>query len=473
SISRPIAPERVAHSWLRCVPFFVLLLVGWPATSLAQDTEPTSPTPQTAGSEATDGSPDRIARQLALSVEPQPVIEVAAADGFFTASVPAKLAGPVRSHEPVYQLDLQFGPSPEMLLTCFVYRQGVDLGSLLLLYTEQHTQAVAAHHGGVSGRTLHAVDAGHFEASPWIGLNWFVHMPDRGSGASTVQAKFWVAMVDERTVYCGSTMVFGYDDSVFAVFRSLVETITFADDPLRDVQVYYEALSLVRIGENPVGFARELHYFDASGNLFNDRHSTLVLPVDPAHVTSIDSLFTDRADLDGRLIARTYLRSENGDGQTHLQLGRGADGTWTVRGSLQGKPLETPVGPADLFSELGVRVALRGYLEIAEPETYMSYSDWNPELDPTTFVTVHLAFDGRDGDRWRLIDGQPTTLTMTFDRTLSERSLAIDLGQAMMTYAPVWSTGNVLYPSTRRANLEATTASASPGAETPDDPRPR
>lgn len=414
--------------------------------ALAQ--EAVEPTPQAAPriEPATPGDPDWFDRLLARTTEPLPEVEVGPEDGFFRATIPAKLLKPVQAFDGYYLLTFDYGPGPQSFAECYVYADALDLAGTLVLVSETVFELVAENFGPIEAKAVHGIDAGAIGATPYMGLAWLYRARGDGGKGDAVagQAKHWMAMKQGRGLYCQSTAL-GYDAALFNVFRTLVATLEYAE-PLGD-GVHYAEIARARIGDKVIGVAHNQHRIDEDGDIEVREALSILVPIDAQTVVSSDAIRLDYSNLAGEMVARVEVKAEHGEVVTHLNLARDEANEWIVSGVFKGKDLEANLGAVALRSHFGERLDLRRFLETAEVDRSIAFSTWTADLDPTRLIDSTWTYRGREksGVRWRVEAG-----SMAFDVVSTEgmelRTMVMPMGGADMTIEQVYAEGDVFAP---------------------------
>ena len=412
--------------------------------------------------ELSDGDPDWFPRMLARSAEPLGLIEVAAGDNFFRASIPAELVKPVEPFDGGYLMKLVFGPDDGIAGECYVYEEAMDLAASLVLLADAIFDSVESMHGKIDDKEIYGVEAGNIGPVPYMGLAWLHRFEKEEKGQPIVgQAKHWLAIKEQHALYCQSTAV-GYDESLFGLFRSLVESIEFAEPP--PSQPYYQEVSQVRFGEQVVGVSHAAHRIDEDGEIEVRETTAMLLPLDQRTLQTEDSVRLDFSTLDGELLTKLHLKAQNGELVTELSLIPGQEDGWSVTGNFQGKALELDLGAAKLRSEFGQRLDFEEFLKTAEPGSSLKQVQWDPSLDPSQWNTIETTYVGplsADSDpshhKLKVATG-PLVLDAVADDAMSVLSMSLQMGAVTLTIDRLHAEGDIWYPRTLPAFVEASEA---------------
>ncbi|MEM8994103.1 MAG: hypothetical protein AAGF23_04845 [Acidobacteriota bacterium] len=449
--------------WIRCA-----VLVVWTAcletSARAQEEAPAGAVAEEAATAtiepAPPADPDWFDKMLAREVEPLPATAVGSEDGFFSARLPATSIRPVQAVDDLYLLTLDFGPGPEELAECYVFRHDLDLAGSLLAFSDEVWSALGKTVGTIEAKAIYSIDAGGVGSWPYMGLDWLYRAKPEGGQPLAGQVKHLVASKQGHALYCQSSTV-GYDDAFFGLFRSLVASVRFQE--VAEAEPYCEELALVSIGGQAVGIARCANRLDADGDVEVRIALAMLLPVDDQTLQASDNVSVEYSTTSGDLISAVEVEASGGEVETQLLLSRTEAG-WRVDGTFQGKELTADLGEAELHSDLQQRLELRALLA-TPPSTEdgagapsLTFADWMPDLDPTVIAETEIALAGEDpgGVALRISSG-PTSYSAVADpESLSLIKVTLPLGAQSMEMERVYSRGDAFYP------LELAAAAAAP-----------
>lgn len=452
--------HRTVHRTLIALMLWGLLASG-PLDARPQD--PASPSPPTELGKFEAGL-DGFMKMLERTAEPLPRVTMASPDGFFEASLPAKAVQPIQRIERIYLLTLEFGPGPENFAECYVYRDELDVAGSLMSVSKRLFQISEQQNGGkITAKTIHGIDAGHVGSIPFLTLGWLFRIEEAQGGNSIVgQIKAAMASKEGHSLFC-QTETIGYDGAFFELFRSLVDTVEFSGDP--PPEPHYHEISKIHVSGLNLGFVHITHTMDKDGDIAIRHHETMLLPVDQQNLLATDSMKISYSTVAGDVISTSKVGAHNGALVHQLRLSRQDDGTWGVRGSVQGQGFEANLGNKPLRSPFGQRLEYRDFTRTAEVGAKLTFDDWLPDVAPGTFSERVLVHRGPDaaGAQVDLSMGGLSFATV-LDATMTRRKATMPLSSQTVHFELLHTEGDVFYPLT----LSPPAPSEEPAGNAPD-----
>lgn len=398
--------------------------------------------------ERSDGDPQWLQKMLSRNDDLLPEVDVAAEDGFFQAKIAAELVAPVQLMEDFYLVTFRFTEEEQSFGECYVFQDSMDLAASLMLFSDNSFSWVSQSYSAtIESKGVLAVDSGHIDGAPYLGLAWLYRMLVDGSQEPMAgQAKHWIARKEERAIYC-QTSLLGHDQTFFDLFEGFVSSLEYQNSP--SDPPYFEEVAVMRVNGQNLGVAWTHYYVDEDGDLERRESLSTLVPVDQQTLQSQDSLGLSYSDLDGELISEIHVEAENGEVVTNLRLAPDDDAGWAVTGTFQGKELEANLGPGAPRADFGQRLDFVEFMKTAQPDAVMTHQAWTPSMDPTRWDAVKVTYKEphRDGFAVTLQSG-PMKLDGVIDQDMNLERVVMDLGGASMSIEGVFEQGDVWYPKT-------------------------
>lgn len=361
--------------------------------------------------------------------------KVSIGDGFFNAKLAGKATRP-QTIEGGWYFSTDLGTRAPM--ECWVFSDTVDPATMAANVADGVIQASASANGPLGQRNVFFVDAGSYERSPYLALEWMYSVGE-APRAKAGLAKVRVATVDSATVACAHNHV-GYRETFAKVFEQLVRTARVAGE----VADYYEEIIVQTIGDQPVGIAHATFTHDEDGDTQILVVESSLIPVDNSTLHVSDTWRSSFSRPDGSLINQVVAKSENGALTMNLELGSTGEGSWLVRGTVQGKEISYEIdGTAQPMSELGQMLVVNDLLASDERDE-ASMDVWLPDADPSRFLPAGVVLDAeRGGNGHALLTIGPMSIAAQFDRSGSLLNGSMQAGAAELRMERVWVAGAV------------------------------
>jgi hypothetical protein len=374
-------------------------------------------------------------RETALA-PPRPV---ASADRFFRAEVAAPLAAPVEQVDEAYLVRLDLGT--EAPVECSIHPNELDLAASLANFSEAAFSGIATGLGEVEARGVHRVDAGAFDESPYLALDW-VYRVNRDGTPLAGQVKHLIATKGTTSVYCQHHEV-GYQETFARLVGGLVRSLEVRAQG--KAAPYYTEISSITVRGQRIGVERTLLTRDGRDTRIA-RQSWMLVSADGQTLQTTDSFDVEFADAEGGLINQAHFEASNGELVSELELLPAAGGAWQVNGTYQSKPVQATLRAGDPpASSLGEVLALRSRLEALEPGGALRLMRWIPQADPTRFVQETLTLGeplGEAGYQAHLsVEGLDADLVV--DPRGSVASASLEMGLARLEYERVFVDGEI------------------------------
>ena len=490
SFAKPMVAPRTQSKGLGAVLLTLTLLLGsFPAAAQEPAAEATAPSTETSSTETSstdiaaeetqsseaaenrphidrsDGDPQWLEKQLTRNGELMPAVDVAAEDGFFQAKIAAEPTGPVQVMDESYLVTFRFTEEELSLGECYVFQDRLDMAASLMLFSDNIFAWVAqSYDTTIETKAVLAVDGGHVDGAPYLGLAWLFRMPVDGEPVAG-QAKHWIAIKEERAIYC-QTSHLGYDQTFFDLFAAFVESVEFQTPAAR--QPYFEEVAVLQINGQRLGVASTLHSVDGDGDLEYLETLSMLVPVDESTLQAQDTMGLSYSDLAGEVITEIHVEAENGEIMSNLRLDPSEDGTWSVSGLFQGKELQAELGAGEPRSDFGQRLDFVEFMKTAQPGATLAHQAWTPSMDPSRWDEAKVIYQGPHDDGLAVIlQSGPMKLDAVTDENMIFKQVSMDLGGASMAIESVSERGDVWFPKTLQAAAET-----EDGAETVEDAVP-
>lgn len=361
--------------------------------------------------------------------------KVSVGDGMFTAKLAGKPTKP-EEMEGGWYFSSNFGaPAP---MECWVFADTVDPASMAANVADGVIQASATVNGPVGQRNVFFVDAGAYDQSPYLALEWMYSVGEAPEAKAGL-AKVRVATVDSTTVACAHNYV-GYRQTFAKVFERFVRSAEVASD----AREYYEEIVVQTIGDQPVGVAHATFTHDDDGDTQILVVESSLIPVDNSTLHVSDTWRSSFSRPDGSLINQVVAKSENGALTMNLELGFTGEGSWLVSGTVQGKEISYEIdGAVQPMSELGQMLVVNELLSSSE-RSQASMDVWVPDADPSRFLPAGVVLDAQQGESGHgTLTIGPMAIAARFDHTGSLLNGSMQAGAAELRMERVWAAGKV------------------------------
>jgi hypothetical protein len=349
-------------------------------------------------------------------------------DAAFSMQASARLVVPVGVRDEGWFLALDIGT--ESPLECWLFREQLHLAWTGQRVTENAFGLLAENFGAVQERSLRRSEARAIGDMPALAIEW-IYSIEGALGVDVGHLKIHGATRSGQTLYCQHNEL-GYARTVERVFDEISRSLEMAE---RRPAPYYEELSLVSVGESPVGVVRLTMHRDAAGDTEIYSHLSLILPLAQDRVATHDTSFVQFATPDGALINEALITVENGRQHTELRLDPVGEGRWRVSGRHQARAIDEQFeADLPLTSELGLLRARRAALALDGEHAQLMLKGWGP-VTPARPVDLGVEVTGRAPDggyRARILNGEQV-VRATLDESGSVREVEIPMGNVTLT----------------------------------------
>lgn len=388
--------------------------------------------------EAPSGEPDWLQTLRAREGDPIAPRPLQSPDGFFRARVPAQPAGRVEAGEGLYAVSLDIGTTAPV--DCWLYQDGIDFASSLSRLSADTFDAIGRRLGEVEARQIDRVDAGAMGESPFLALDW-VYRIRAEDGPQVGQVKHLVTSKEGRGLYCQHNEI-GYGETFRGIVAALLDSLEYRDPGGR--APYFSTVSTMSIREMHVGVEHTFLTDDGEGATRIDRRTSMLLPVTADTLQVSDTFDVEFARGDGSLINQVHIETVNGELLTDLRLDPQRDGSWSVEGTFQGKPLSAHIRPEEQPSSwLGEAMALRRTLAGKPSGAAITSTRWVPEADPTRLLEGTLTIGGPVGpERFSAkLDAAGLEADLVVSTAGTVASGSVDMGVASLDVEQVYTGG--------------------------------
>ncbi|HYO52361.1 hypothetical protein [Archangium sp.] len=340
------------------------LLTGCATTASSSRTEAPADTP----------SPRPDLKALASrELEPLSRHQVSAPDGSFTAEVEAAGAPTFQQQQGVLVLSVPLGTRGPM--TCFVSSEPLDAGGAIYRMVQMAGQRTDL-------QLVRTTDVRLIGDSPavYAEAQYLVDMP-RGKAAG--QVKMMVHTDDQVPLVCTHDEL-GYSESFKRITSGLAGSLESAAGKQPDPR-YFE-FNVIRVQGHPVGFEKRVMRDAAGGSRLTEVESSLFLPRSQKELVARDTVSTELADKDGKLVARDHARATNGELDLQMSLEQVKGREYHYEGKHDGKDLNgTFTAPQDLDTEPGAARLVRERL-LSGKDKALTLHLYIPSADPVAPV---------------------------------------------------------------------------------------
>jgi hypothetical protein len=369
-----------------CTTLLLGLLTGCATTA---PSKPEAPPPASSAPETPASAPAGTLDMKALLARELPPLSrqpVRAPEGAFTGEVEAAAEPTFQRQEGFLELSIPLGTGSPM--ECFVYDEPLDAGGALYRIVEMLRQGTDVRLASVKDVRLIG-DSGAVYAE----VLYVVDTPE-GKGAGL--AKLMVHASEQVPLVCTHDEP-GYSESFQRISSGLAGSLRSAGEA-RPAPRYAE-FHVYRLGDAPVGFEKLVMREVTGGSRLTETETSFFFPVSDKQWLVRDSVSTELADKDGRLVARDYVRTSNGEVDIQVALEQVKGREYRYEGKHGGKDVSgTFTASEDLATEPGTARVLREQLLSGRQKelTLRFYSPATDPAAPTPQVWRKEAAEGRE-----------------------------------------------------------------------------
>jgi hypothetical protein len=300
-------------------------------------------------------------------------------------------------------------------LTCFVYSEPLDAGGAiyrLIQMAGQRTELLRVRTTDV--RLIGDSPAVYAEAR---------YLVDTPRGKAAGLAKLMVHTNDQVPLVCTHDEL-GYSESFERITSGLAGSVKSAAEPPRAPR--YSEFNVLRVEGHPVGFERRVMHEASGGTRLTEVETSLFFPRSPRELTVQDTVSTELADKEGRLVARDYARATNGELDIQLSLEQVKGREYRYEGKHSGKELSgTFTAPEDLVSEPGAARVVREQL-LPGKKKELTIQIYSPSANPAGPVAQVLRKEA--GAREVSAEMGPLKVSLTVDAQGMAEKVVVPLG---------------------------------------------
>jgi len=318
------------------------LLTGCATTASSNKPEAPADAPAPASAEPAPAPPSGKIDLKALAARelaPLSKQQVSAPDGSFTGEVEAAGAPTLQQEEGVLVMSVPLDTSSP--LSCFVYAQPLDAGDSIYRLVQMAGQRTEL-------QLVRTTDVRLIGDSPAVYAE-AQYLVDTPRGKAAGQAKMMVYTHDQVPLVCTHDEL-GYAESFKRVTSGLAGSLkSAAGTP--PAPRYFE-FHVIRVKGHPVGFEKRVMREVAGGARMTEVESSILLPRTPQELMVQDTVSSEVADKDGKLVARDYARARNGELDIQMSLEQVQGREYHYEGKHNGKDLNGNfTAPADLATD--------------------------------------------------------------------------------------------------------------------------
>lgn len=364
-----------------CTTLLLGLLTGCATTASSKPEAPAAAPPAPEAPASTLDMKALLARELPpLSKHP-----VRAPDGSFSGEVEATAAPTFQQQEGLLVLGIPLGTTSA--LECIVYAEPLDAGGALYRITESVRQNTDVQLASVTNVRLIG-DSGAVFAE-------VLYLVDTPEGKAAGLAKLMVHTSEQVPLVCTHDEL-GYTESFERIVTGLAGSLRSAGESPPAPR--YAEFHVFRQGEEPIGFEKLVMREVAGGSRLTETETSFFFSVAGKQWLVRDSVSTELADKEGRLVARDYVRTTNGEVDIQMALEQVKGREYRYEGQHGGKDVSgTFTAPADLATEPSTARALREQLLSGKQRelTLQGYSLSSNPPAPTPQVWRKESSEGR------------------------------------------------------------------------------
>ncbi|MFL5359119.1 hypothetical protein [Archangium sp.] len=400
-------------------PLLLGLLTGCATTASTQKETPAAGATVAPASSVTapvaSSSAEDLKALAARELPPLTLQQVSAPDGSFTAKVEAAAEPTFQEQDGVFVLSVPLGTRSPM--TCFVYTEPLDAGGALYRLVQlagQHTALQLVRTTDV--RLIADSPAVYAEAQ---------YLVDTPQGKAAGLAKMMVHTHDQVPLVCTHDEL-GYSETFGRITRGLAGSIKSAAEPPRPAR--YTSFDVLRVQGHPVGFERRAMHEASGSSRLTEVETSLFFPRSPRELTVQDTVSTELADKDGRLVARDYARATNGELDIQMSLEQVQGREYRYEGKHSGKEVSgTFTAPEELLSEPGAARVVREQL-LPGKKKELTIQIYSPSANPAGSIAQVLRKE--DGEREVSAETGPLKVRLTVDALGLAQKVVVPLGNS-------------------------------------------
>jgi hypothetical protein len=293
-------------------------------------------------------------------------VAIKSKDGWFRATVPAKVVGDIVKEDGSYNLALDAGADASIY--CEVVPDGVDMGDMLRRTADMTLKQVEAGAGKVEARQVESSDAGVIGDVPYLQIRWLYRVND-GKEARVGALQQVIFEKLGHSIYCAQVAL-GYVKTFAAVTQSLAQS--FEAPPAATAAPYYYEVDTIAIAGVKLGITLTRLEHDQDGDTKATILTAMAQPAPNGTLRAHEALEINWIKPDGSLINAAYTASEDGEIVSDVVLERAA-GAWVIHGESQGKKLDDKLAAdAQPGTWVARALALRKLLAAGNPVGVMN-----------------------------------------------------------------------------------------------------
>lgn len=329
-----------------------------------------SPGANSPAGEAGSANSSEFDAEAALARESSGLGEHSYAKPPLSFKVPASAEPQVRPEDKVTVIAIPIGEGGEV--SCFLYEDDLDPGAVLLSMLNNLKKSAKIRQ--ITPREVQVV-----REAPVASVSALYTVEEKGENLLGQLKLAYHTRLNHSTLCLGDQV--GYSKTFHDVSTALFETL---ENGREDLNPRYVEISAASVQDVPAGFERSMIFGDAK----EERRVTvslLMLLRSPSDLVTSDSVSTEVANADQRVVAGRWFDSESGKPNLEMSLELGAGGTYRYQGTFRGKPIEGSFSHSDKRGLPSAR-ALETELKrrIRKPGAFtLSHVSYHPGQDPT------------------------------------------------------------------------------------------
>jgi len=314
------------------------------------------------------------------------------------------------SHENSFQVTIPVGTQSPV--ECFVYKNPVDPGGTLLMFTNE-----AAKH--VDIKLFKVADVSLVGDYPAVFLEaQYLAKTPQGQALGELKTMFYQHPV--TPMLCVHDEL-GYNDSFRRMTKAFAGSLKIADmdvNPTKSVQVYVD-----KIAGHPAGFSSQVVLSDKKGKMTYLSRSTTFIPRSVSDLAISDAASSEIWDSDGKLLEAVYAGSEGGELSVNISLKRIGPQEYTYKGQHGGKSVS---GKFKTKSKRGLATdKITSGLVAAEllsgKSRELKMEQYHASINPTAPVEVSYKTESKGERRIKVMLGPMAAVATADDKGMLEK----------------------------------------------------
>jgi hypothetical protein len=314
------------------------------------------------------------------------------------------------SHENSFQLTIPVGT--ESPVECFVYKNAVDPGGTLLMFTREAAKQVDV-------RLFKVTDVSVVGDYPAVFLEaQYLAKTARGQALGELKTMFYQHPV--TPMLCVHDEL-GYNESFRRVTKGLAASLKISDvevHPTKSVQVYVD-----KIAGHPAGFSSHVVLSDKSGKMTYLSRSSTFIPRSESNLEISDTVSSEVWDAEGKLLEAVYAGSEGGELNVNMALKKVGPQEYAYKGQHGGKSV---AGKFKTRSKRGlatdkITTGLVATELLTGKSRELKMEQYHASINPTAPIEVSYKTESKEARRIKVVLGPMEGLATADDKGMLEK----------------------------------------------------